>query len=232
MKKKIPETFEEFLQRTGLAVFADTPEKGEHYRKQFERQLNYNEECNYFEPEEIYFDTTFVGEYNKRLFDIFEIDKIEEGQIFVLVKASFEPEYLLQLLIVDGQYICLHHLLSEQFGAAQYAEAVPKKIRMNRSTCELAYTQGEQLFRVLQQMIEDARPSPNKAMVLDGVHYSIFVRKFGGIKKFIKHSPPAESTTGMCIAVFDELISLIHEPESGSAAFVAALDALTDKVDG
>jgi hypothetical protein len=232
MKKNIPETFEEFMQSSGLAAFADTPEKVDHYRKQFERELKYREECNYFEPEEIVFDTTFVGEYNKKLFEIFEIDKIEEGQIIVLVKASFEPEYLLKFSIIGEQYVCSHHQLSEQFWAAQYADAVPKKITMNRAQCELEITQGEQLFRLLHQMIEDARPSPNKGFVIDGVRYSVFVRKFGGIKKFIKHSPPETSATGLCIAVFDQLIAFIHEPESGSAAFVAALDALTDKIEG
>jgi hypothetical protein len=232
MKKNIHETFEEFWQNSGLAAFADTPEKVDHYRKQFERELKYREECNYFEPEEIVFDTTFVGEYNKRLFDIFEIDKIEEGQIFVLVKASFEPEYLLKFSIIDEQYVCSHHQLSAQFWAAQYAETMPAKISMNRAQCALEFTQGKQLFRVLHQMIEDARPSANKMIVLDGVRYSVFVRKFGGIKKFIKHSPPETSATGLCIAVFDQIIALIHEPESGSADFVAALDALTDKIDG
>jgi hypothetical protein len=49
---------------------------------------------------------------------------------------------------------------------------------------------------------------------------------------FTKHSPPAESATGLCIAVFDQLIASIHEPENGSAAFVAALEALADKIEG
>ncbi|MCU0431934.1 MAG: hypothetical protein MUC87_00610 [Bacteroidia bacterium] len=232
MKKIIHQSFEEYRIQTGLHRFPVSEEMLEHQRKQHESYLRYLEECNYFEPAEIDFTDTVSGNYNKSLYQLFEIERIEEGQVYVLIKHSFQPEILLIFGKDDNGYNYTCRWLESQYWARQYEKNIPEEIHIHQSVWRPDGVSGDELKRLLHTMLADARKDSKLMIILDGVVYDLFIRQNGEIKKFTKHSPPGESATGLCIAVFDEIVALACEEKNNTGDFKRALQALAEMVDG
>ncbi len=215
-------TFEEYKRHFEMFGKIDTAEKISVCEQQYQRYLLHMENENYFEPVEDHEDSSIVGRYKQNLCNIFQVDKIKEDQIYLLITPSFEPESLLIIERQKHSYNLVYTKLMESYWTTFYTDNKVADVGRITSSCELKKDIGDSIFKLLTKTIGEARKPEGKKMVLDGTMYRVSAILNGMQKVVSQHSPDESSRSGKVIAILEQLIEIIEHLDSNTLLSIKA----------
>lgn len=208
-KLKSNMTFEEYLEVQGRFSKIDTPEDLAIIKRMYEGHHAHVEDGKYFEPFEFGQEDTDYNIYDERLLSIFEFDMIRENEFFIMIKPSFEPEQLLVLINLNGNYIVKQTALLHQYWSAYNRDPTITAINSKSMNSRLPGDVGDKLFTLLNNTITNARKSSGKWHVMDGTVYTLSKLVNGKLVTVKKHSPQVDYPAGKIIAVLEQIIEHI-----------------------
>lgn len=208
--------FEEYKKHFELFSKIDTPEKLAICESQYQQELLRLEDSNYFEPLEVKSESGILGEYDKGLQEIFELDKIEQKQYYFLILPSFDTEKLLVFKQTEVGYTVTLVTLAEQYWAILYKKKpmVPDK---EVSTAEIDVNLGNKIFELLQKVLLEAREPKAKGFVLDGTVYQLTGLIGNKHITVSKHSPREGSKSAKVVSVMEQIFGHINGLSSAVA---------------
>jgi hypothetical protein len=164
---------------------------------------------NFFEPlNETIDELDKVSIYTKNLYSILNFNQINKDQILFLIQPSFEAESLLILENLQDNYALTYFALKENYWYKYYADNSIITGKVVRSNGNLKRSIGDQIFRLVEQSMKEARKPESGRFVLDGVKYKI--SKIIGEYRIdvTKHSPEEDSRTGRIVHLLETVAEL------------------------
>jgi hypothetical protein len=192
----------------------DTPEKLERCKWQYENYLAGLEDAKYFEPyEKEVVEGNFPDQYEINLNRMLVPERIEEDQLIFLVKPSFEPEYSLEILKQENEFVARIFVMKNNYWYQYYENRNVSIAENDMKKTFLPNELGEDLFKLSGKIFREARPATAGGWILDGVRY-YFIRKINGeVKTVLKHSPEENTWPEKVISLFEQISDCIIKNE-------------------
>jgi hypothetical protein len=201
-------TFDEFIQEQ--EKFGKINDRALPFlRQRYEQYCLHIEDQNYFEPIVTSDYQNDMGSiYDKNLYALFEFEKIESNQIYILRKPSFEPESLLTITNTGKEITLIYKILESNYWSMMYnGEPIDPLIKSTTKTVR-DQKSGDRLFKLFDIIFSEARKPKGNYHVLDGVGYYLAKVIEGKRKIVFKNSPMENSKSMKVITIIDSIIEI------------------------
>jgi hypothetical protein len=180
-------------------------------REQYNNIVAKKEDDNYFEPldESHRSQLKILNQYDEYLNQVFRHSEIEENEIAILIRPSFEAESFIRIYKNNDDYsiICLVPESSIWLYLIQKSDK--EELDFKKYQFNIDNGLGNGLFMLFDKTLSEARLPKSKFATLDGVEYLLLKNIESKIYSVRKNLTNENSKTGKITSLIDELLEAI-----------------------